>query len=161
MSFESWVDKQVREAAERGELDDLPGAGKPLPGLHRPLEEHWWLKEYARRENLSTEAMLPPALRLRKEIERLPEQVRALASEQAVRDTVAELNRRIAERMREPAELQVPLAPVRADEVVQRWRSDREAAREAAAPAPPAQAPEPLTRRRRWWRRRGHEPEAR
>lgn len=36
-SFESWVDKQIREAAERGELADLPGAGRPLP--HRPHTE--------------------------------------------------------------------------------------------------------------------------
>jgi hypothetical protein len=30
MSFESWVDKQIREATERGEFDGLPGAGKPI-----------------------------------------------------------------------------------------------------------------------------------
>ena len=31
VSFESWVERQVREARERGAFDDLPGAGKPLP----------------------------------------------------------------------------------------------------------------------------------
>ena len=30
---ESPVEKQIREAMERGEFDDLPGAGKPLEGL--------------------------------------------------------------------------------------------------------------------------------
>ena len=37
MSFhESWVEKQIREAQERGEFDNLPGAGKPLSGARRP-----------------------------------------------------------------------------------------------------------------------------
>ncbi|GAT83553.1 molecular chaperone DnaJ [Streptomyces sp. F-3] len=29
--FESWVDRQIREAQQRGEFDRLPGAGRPLP----------------------------------------------------------------------------------------------------------------------------------
>src|SRR5262245_50270332 len=28
MSFTSWIDQQIEEAAERGAFDDLPGAGK-------------------------------------------------------------------------------------------------------------------------------------
>ncbi|MEV4218944.1 DUF1992 domain-containing protein [Nonomuraea sp. NPDC049725] len=44
MQFESWVDRQIREAQERGEFDDLPGAGKPLPGADKPYDEHWWIK---------------------------------------------------------------------------------------------------------------------
>lgn len=31
--FESWIDRQIREAQERGEFDDLPGAGEPIKGL--------------------------------------------------------------------------------------------------------------------------------
>lgn len=36
VSFESWIDKQVREAEMRGEFKDLPGAGKPLPDQGKP-----------------------------------------------------------------------------------------------------------------------------
>jgi hypothetical protein len=28
VSFESWVEKQIREAADRGEFDNLPGASR-------------------------------------------------------------------------------------------------------------------------------------
>ncbi|MDT7727587.1 MAG: hypothetical protein QOI21_4163 [Actinomycetota bacterium] len=63
---------QIREAVDRGDFDNLPGAGKPLPGISGPREEQWWLKGYLRREGLSAEALLPPQLQLRKEIQRLP-----------------------------------------------------------------------------------------
>ena len=41
MGYESWVDRQIREAEERGAFKDLPGAGKPLKNLdtHDP---DWW-----------------------------------------------------------------------------------------------------------------------
>jgi hypothetical protein len=31
--LESLVEKQIREAQEQGEFDNLPGAGKPLRGI--------------------------------------------------------------------------------------------------------------------------------
>ncbi|MER2092403.1 MAG: DUF1992 domain-containing protein, partial [Saccharopolyspora rectivirgula] len=52
LTFESWIDRQIREAAERGEFDDLPGAGKPLP-KHAPTDELWWIRSYVEREGLS------------------------------------------------------------------------------------------------------------
>ncbi|MEO6090084.1 MAG: DUF1992 domain-containing protein, partial [Umezawaea sp.] len=76
VNFESWIDRQIREAAERGEFDNLPGAGKPLPGLQGPVEEQWWLKGYLRREGLPSDVLLPTPLLLRKEVEALPETVR-------------------------------------------------------------------------------------
>ena len=33
MSWESWIEQQIREAREAGLFDNLPGAGKPLPSL--------------------------------------------------------------------------------------------------------------------------------
>ena len=66
VSFESWVDRQIREAQERGAFDDLPGAGKPLPGHQEPYDENWWLKRKISSEDLS---LLPPSLALRKEAE--------------------------------------------------------------------------------------------
>ncbi len=35
MPFETWVEHQIRTAAERGDLDDLPLSGRPLPQRRR------------------------------------------------------------------------------------------------------------------------------
>lgn len=161
--YESLIDKQIREAAERGEFDDLPGAGKPLRNLAASQDELWWVREYLHREGLPSDALLPPALQLRREVERLPETVRGALSEQTVRETVAQLNRRIAEHLRAPTGPALPIGRVDADEVVAGWRADR-AARRAASRAqrpepgptagPDRPAPAPPTRAGRpWWRR--------
>jgi hypothetical protein len=150
VGFESWVDQQIREAADRGEFDDLPGAGKPLPDAGGPDDENWWLRGYLRRENVETDVLLPVAMRLRKRIERLPETVRALRSESEVRAAVARLNAEIRESWRTATG---PLPPVRlvdADTVVARWHADRAAADESAAAEP---AGPPPARRPPWWRR--------
>lgn len=123
--FETWVDRQIREAVDRGEFDNLPGAGKPLRGLDGPDDELWWVKDYLRREGLSTEALLPTSLQLRKEIERLPDTVRGLSCEQAVRDLVKQLNLRIVDWLRAPSGPYLPIGPVDADRVVEQWRTDR------------------------------------
>jgi hypothetical protein len=159
VSFESWVDKLIREATERGDFDNLSGAGRPLAGLSGPDDELWWVKDYLRRENLPTEALLPTPLRLRKEIERLPETVHELSSEQQVRDVVAELNLRIMDWLRSPSGPPVQVRLVNADTTVRRWRADRSAAAEgrtvaeAAVPSGPAGAERLPSGRDRWWRR--------
>lgn len=163
--FETWIDRQVRTARERGDFDDLPGTGKPLPDLGNESELSW-VKKYVEREGLSTEALLPPAVQLRKEIDRLPETVAELRSEQAVREQVGELNLRIAEWLRAPSGPRVKVAPVDADEVVRRWRERRATAAEAEdtvstehAHADESAEPGPSGRGARsggprtWWRR--------
>jgi hypothetical protein len=50
--FESLAERRIRQAAERGEFDDLPGAGKPLPGLTGTYDPNWWVKEWIRRTSL-------------------------------------------------------------------------------------------------------------
>lgn len=147
MSVESWIERQIRVAQERGELDNLPGSGKPLTGLGEPDDELWWVKNYVRREGLSTEALLPTPLRLRKEIERLPETVRELHTEQAVREVVETLNLRIVEWLRSPSGPRVPLRKVDADSVVEQWRSakraDAAAARNRQERQHPGRSPKP------------------
>jgi hypothetical protein len=95
MPYESWVDRQIREAIERGEFDNLPGQGKPIKGLNGRDDENWWLKAYLEREQLPLP--LPTALALRKEIMRLQETLADVADEEAVREIVRDLNHRIAE----------------------------------------------------------------
>ncbi len=153
---ESLVDRRIRLAAERGAFENLPGRGKPLPGLRGPDDELWWVRGYLQREGLSSEALLPPPIQLRKEVDRLPETLRGLPTEQAVREVVRELNLRIVEFLRAPTGPRVHVGRVDADEAVRRWAQDRRAQRRSSAapvsadPAPvPARSP-----RRRWWGRR-------
>ncbi|MET9689078.1 DUF1992 domain-containing protein [Streptomyces sp. NPDC006514] len=99
VSVESWVDRQIREATERGEFENLPGWGKPLASLDAPYDELWWIKGKMHREGF---AVLPPALALRKEAEDAAEKVRAARSERQVRDVLTEINEKIAAALRRP-----------------------------------------------------------
>jgi hypothetical protein len=142
--FESVVDREIRLAAERGEFDNLPGAGKPLPGWGGADDELWWIKDYLRREGLTSEAMLPSSLQLARDIERLPERVRGMLSEQLVREAVAELNARVAAYQHTPTEPFVSLRPVDAEAAVEHWR--------AAQATPPTEPPAPEKKKRRFRR---------
>jgi Domain of unknown function (DUF1992) len=151
MSFTSWIDQQINEAAERGAFDDLPGAGKPLPKRSGEDAVAAWLRDYLRREGVSAEELLPTPLKLRKEIERLTESVQGLRSEQEVRDVAGGINRRILEwrRIPEGPPLFLPLVDV--DMLVSRWRDTQSASAEQLSPrTPPAARP----RRRAWPRLR-------
>ena len=64
LGWESWIDRQIRDATERGEFDDLPGAGRPIADLDKPYDELWWVKDKLRREGLT---YMSPAVALRKE----------------------------------------------------------------------------------------------
>ena len=132
ISFTSWIDRQINEAAKRGAFDNLTGAGKPLP--KREDDGQAWLREYLRREGVSAEELLPIPLKLRKEVERLTETVQDLRSEQEVRKVVAEINRRIVQWRRIPAGPPVYLRLVDEELMVSRWRDGR-----AAAPSAPSQ----------------------
>ena len=94
MPYESWVERQIREATERGEFDNLPGQGKPIKGLNGRDEENWWVKAYLEREQLPLP--LPTSLALRKEVMELPETLTDVPDEQSVREIVSDLNHRIA-----------------------------------------------------------------
>ncbi|GAA3227500.1 hypothetical protein GCM10017691_17930 [Pseudonocardia petroleophila] len=145
--YESAVDRAIREAAERGAFDDLPGKGKPLPHLDDPSED-WWLRRYLDREGISRDLLLPPSVQLRKELDRLPATLAALRTEAAVREHVREVNRRVAEHLRYPSGPRVPVHKVDVDAAVARWAADRT--------APPAPAtPPPAAPKSRWWRRGG------
>src|SRR6185503_4301278 len=64
VSWESWIERKIRESMEEGEFDNLPGSGQPIPELSRPYDELWWLRKKLREEQLSID---PPTLVLRRE----------------------------------------------------------------------------------------------
>jgi Domain of unknown function (DUF1992) len=125
MSWETWIDRQIREGMERGEFDELPGHGKPIRDLDRPRDGMWWVKDKLRREAVS---YLPPTLALRKNVEDARARIDAAGSESEVREIVAEINARIVtvnSRVTEgPPSNLVPLDVERA---VEGWKTARSA----------------------------------
>jgi hypothetical protein len=163
MKFNTWIDQQVADAERRGLFDDLPGKGKPLnlkPGAADGDYGAQWVRDYAHREGVPVEEMLPTPLRLRREIERLAQAAGEYRSEAEVREAAADLNRRIVEWRRIPLGPPIHVQLVNADNLVARWR--KAAADRAAQPPPagdaaagPRQSHQPRPRRPRWWRRGG------
>jgi hypothetical protein len=120
--YESHIDRQIREAQERGEFDNLPGAGKPIPGIDGNYDENWWLKELVRREDVH--GGVPPTIALRKEVEDLREKVIQMRTERSVRKTVNDLNERILSARRSHiAGPPVYLPTFDVEEIVQFWRN--------------------------------------
>jgi hypothetical protein len=123
--YESSIDRQLREARERGEFDNLPGTGKPLPDAGQEYDEDWWVKDWLRREG-GTSGVLPPTLQLRREAEDVEKLVDRRSSEEAVRELVANLNEQIRKArvglMDGPPVL---LPPFDVEAVVRGWRARR------------------------------------
>lgn len=145
-----WVEEQIRVAMERGDFDDLPGAGKPIEGLGESHDPDWWLKKLVEREKI---AVLPLTVQLRKEDAELDARLDTIAYEEEVRRVLTDFNERVvAARYRAPEGPPLITMPRDVDESVAAWaerRTERRAARAAERAADEAAAPS-----RRWWRRR-------
>ena len=142
----TWVDLQIRQAQERGEFDNLPGAGKPIEGLGGEHDPNWWLKQLVERERI---AVLPPSIALRKEDAELDDRLDTLNVEREVRREVEDFNERVI-RARDSLSAGPPLItmPRDVDDTVAAWRERREARRV------PRTEPAAPPRRRHWWNRR-------
>ena len=152
MTFETWVEQQIRRANDEGAFEGLSLAGKPLPRRDRDKTSYEWALEWARREEADVAAMLPTGLALRKEREELPGKVAQQTSEDAVRALVQAHNDRVDQYYRRPVEgVWVPVGMADVDEVVAQWRR----ARPPALPAPAVEELPASGRRGWWWRRAG------
>jgi hypothetical protein len=119
-----WVDLQVQKAIERGEFDDLPGAGKPLP----PLDDdpNWWLKKLIERERIT--GVLPEALQLRKDDAELDTELDRHTSERVVRDLLETFNARVVNARRQLQGGPPVITPTRdVDAEVAAWRARKTA----------------------------------
>lgn len=147
VSFENWVDKQIRESMDNGGFDNLPGTGKPIQDLEKPYDE-LWVQRKLKAEGVPTDELLPTPLKLRKELEELRAKVAKLHVERSVREVVDELNDRISDWIRFPlGGPPVQVVPVDVEMVVERWREDRATPSEPTTPAPKVAV------RKRWWHR--------
>jgi hypothetical protein len=145
----TWVDHQIRVAMEKGEFDNLPGAGKPIQDLGSSHDPDWWLKKLVERERI---AVLPPSLQLRKDDAELDARLDELFGEAEVRREVEDFNARVMRARYSPQDGQPPLVtmPRDVDETVAAWQQRRADRRTARAAEPASAPPAP----RRWWRRR-------
>jgi hypothetical protein len=123
--WESWIDRQIRESDERGEFDDLPGAGKPIPDLDKPFDELWWVRDKLHREGLS---YVSPSVALRKETDDALVAASRAGSEAEVRKIISAINEKIREANRKTiAGPSLMLVPYDTERVVREWRDKRSA----------------------------------
>jgi Domain of unknown function (DUF1992) len=128
VSWESWVDRQIRGGMERGDFENLPGKGKPLDGIGAVggdsyHDEDWWLKAKLRHERLS---YLPRTLAVRRELEEALQAVASASREDVVRRIVADINERIRDVNRRGADgPPSTVMPLDEEAVVAKWRTQR------------------------------------
>jgi Domain of unknown function (DUF1992) len=121
VSWESWLEEQIRRAREDGAFDNLAGAGKPLPDLEGGYDPDWWVKKLVQRERVS---VLPPALESLRKVESEIKKIWALTSEADVRAQVLSLNAEIARSNARAAEgPPTRLGLLDADAIVAQWRT--------------------------------------
>jgi hypothetical protein len=144
----AYVETALQQAMRRGDFDDLPGAGKPLPDLGGRHDPDWWIRRKIQTEQLS--GLGPPALTLRVEDAQMRQSLDALGSAEAVRDAVEDFNRRVIEARRQLLGGPPVVTGLRdVDAEVTGWHERRTAAASAAR----VEA-SPPSRRRRWLRGR-------
>jgi len=149
-----WVDLQIKQAMERGDFDNLPGAGKPIKNLGTQHDPDWWIKQLIEREKIT--GVLPPALQLRKDDAELDERLDRHTAESEVRRILEEFNARVMKARYTPVD-GPPLVtmPRDVDAEVDAWR-ERRLRRRRAAEAARASATRPAAKRaprRRWFGR--------
>lgn len=128
----SFADELVRQAMARGEFDDLPLAGKPIPGLTGRHDPDWWLKALIEREQIT--GVLPEALQLRKDDAALDGRLDQERTDERVRELVEELNARVVAARRQLLGGPPVVTPVRDVETeVARWRERRRVRQAEAA----------------------------
>jgi hypothetical protein len=120
LGWESWIDRQIRQATERGEFDDLPGTGEPLPDLDKPFDEMGWVKRKLEREGLT---YVPPSVALRRDAHEAREKALNSRSESEARRIIEAINDQIRAANRKG--IPGPSLPLRAydvERVVREWR---------------------------------------
>lgn len=119
----AWVEIQIQQAMRSGEFDNLPGAGKPIPGIDGPYDPDWWLKRLIERERIT---VLPPALALRKEDAELDATLDRESRSAEVRRIVEDFNARIVDARRQLQGGPPVITPLRdVDEQVDAWQQRR------------------------------------
>lgn len=119
-----YVDTVIDQAIRRGEFDDLPLAGKPIPGLTGTHDPDWWLKSVIEREQLT--GLGPPAMLLKQEDRELDDRLDRELDETTVREILADFNARVVDARRQLLGGPPVVTPTRdVEHEVARWRARR------------------------------------
>lgn len=142
------VEVSIEQAIRRGDFDNLPGSGKPIPGLGATTDPDWWIRRKIERERLT--GLGPPALTLRTEYASLSARLDELRTEGEVREYLEDFNHRVREARRQLLGGPPVVTPtVEADDWLRDWRERRDAAARRTA-ARSAAGPDPVPRWRFW-----------
>ncbi len=85
------VEQIIEEALQRGDFDDLPGAGAPIPGLGSVDPPDWWARRFVERERQRAETR-----DLVERINRSLPRILAMDAEAPMRRALEDLNEAIA-----------------------------------------------------------------
>ena len=152
----AYVETAIQQAIRRGEFDNLPGAGKPLPGLNGRHDPDWWIRHKIESEQLT--GLGPPALTLRTEDAALDNRLDGMHREQDVRAAIDDFNLRVKEARRQLLGGPPVVTQLRdPDHEVRAWRERRlERARRVAEEQEQRRAEEAALGWRERRRRRRH-----
>jgi hypothetical protein len=122
-SFEGWIEGQIQQAQRDGRFDALPGSGRPQRS-EDAADPHWWTKQLLRREQVD---FVPPALALRRTVEKVLAALPGMRDERSVRALLArvdaEIRRANATATSGPPTTQPPLD---VEALVAGWRRSRD-----------------------------------
>lgn len=148
-SYETAVEKEIRESMARGEFDELDGLGRPLPlGDADADDELWWIKRKLKDEGF---VQLPRSLQLRSDATVERERARHAGSAAEAVDILEAINVRLRAAVRIPLSgPSVYVPPFDIDKALAQWHADHPEPEPPERPTPPPNAPA----RHRWWHRR-------
>jgi hypothetical protein len=92
LSWQSWVDRQIREGQQGGAFDDLDGRGRPIDDIGVVHDELWWLKAKLRDEDIE---YLPPTIAIRAERAAAIDAAMDSSTEATARVIIEDVNARI------------------------------------------------------------------
>lgn len=123
-SWEDFTERRILQAQADGSFDNLPGFGRPIPGIDDPPDENWWLKQKLRNEQLSA---LPPILQARLDRARFLETLGSISTELEVHRRLETLNQQIrAAHFSGGDGPAAGVLPVDAESTISRWRELRQ-----------------------------------
>jgi hypothetical protein len=120
MPWESFIERRIREAMEAGQFENLPGAGKPIPGIDDPPDENWWIKQKLREEGIS---IVPPIVEARLAREKLLEELPHIPTEAELRARIEAVNKLIRDAIASPAPgPPISVATLDSNAVIAQWK---------------------------------------
>src|SRR5262245_53400336 len=125
LSWNLLAEERIQAAQAEGAFENLPGFGKPIPGIDEPHDDLWWVKDKLKREQLSS---LPPALAIRLDVEKTLQAISAFEREAEIREAIQALNERIRKAAFAAAwGPSVDVIPLDIEEIVAKWNTSSRA----------------------------------